>query len=269
MLSAEPNPPQERGQSPNVRENEPGQSSKGRENLRYRDPGTRRKAAQRRWSIVSEDVLKNAIAIALNESESKTAPPADHAALELTGVGDAPVDAAPVAVASQGGALPEVEWTDTEKTAERPKTPIILFREPSKEKSHRPSAVLDGANVADIGRKQRRKNEAHTGSSSSAKVQIVDPAALSKAAKVGDVATGLKLLQSGDYDVNFADATGATALIHCVWDGHFDFIQLLVSFGANVNAKTNRYDATPDLHANRTSCMKSSIVVMTMTSSHP
>jgi len=241
MLAAEPNPPQ----SPNVRENEPGQSPKGRENLRYRDPGTRRKAAQRRWSIVSEDVLKNAIAIALKASDSKTAPPADHAALELTGVGDAPVDAAPdVVQRRQGEALPEVEWTDTEKMAERP---LILFREPSKEKSHRSSAVLDGVNVADIGRKQRRKNETHAGSSSPAKVQIVDPAALSKAAKVGDVATGLKLLQSGDYDVNFADATGATALIHCVWDGHFDFIQLLVSFGANVNAKTNRYDATPDL----------------------
>ena len=48
------------------------------------------------------------------------------------------------------------------------------------------------------------------------------------------------LLENNLADVNERDASGATPLIHCVWDNHDEVVHLLLEHGADVNIATLR-----------------------------
>lgn len=66
-----------------------------------------------------------------------------------------------------------------------------------------------------------------------------DPGALLKACKEGDILMALEILRLGTHDVNQPDvSSGATPLMHAVLSGSHHFVQLLVEYGADVNATT-------------------------------
>ena len=63
---------------------------------------------------------------------------------------------------------------------------------------------------------------------------------LHEAAKKNSVEECRAVLQEGTCDVNWANETGATALIHAIWGGPLELIELLVMEGANVNHQTSK-----------------------------
>ena len=66
-----------------------------------------------------------------------------------------------------------------------------------------------------------------------------DPLALIKACKAGDILHALEILRLRTHDVNRSDvSSGATPLMHAVFSGSHHFVQLLVEYGADVNAAT-------------------------------
>lgn len=69
--------------------------------------------------------------------------------------------------------------------------------------------------------------------------------ALIEAAKRGDLPAVQKVLETHWDIVNEADELGATALHHAAFEGHSDVARYLVKHGANVNARDNRFNATP------------------------
>ena len=71
-----------------------------------------------------------------------------------------------------------------------------------------------------------------------------DPEALFEAARTGDGARVLQLLDSG-IDVNVATPYGVTGLGFAAGAGHLDVVRLLVERGANVNAADSFYGSRP------------------------
>lgn len=68
---------------------------------------------------------------------------------------------------------------------------------------------------------------------------------LIEAAKRGDLQAVQKILET-DWDiVNGTDSLGATALHYAAFEGHSDVARFLVKHGANINARDNRFNATP------------------------
>ena len=65
------------------------------------------------------------------------------------------------------------------------------------------------------------------------------------AAKRGDLPTVQKVLETHWDIVNETDELGATALHHAAFGGHSDVARFLVKHGANINARDNRFNATP------------------------
>ena len=63
---------------------------------------------------------------------------------------------------------------------------------------------------------------------------------LHEAAKKNSVEECRAVLQEGICDVNWANETRATALIHAIWGGPLELIELLVMNGANVNHQTSK-----------------------------
>ena len=63
---------------------------------------------------------------------------------------------------------------------------------------------------------------------------------LSTYAKKNNIEGVRMLLENNLADVNERDASGATPLIHCVWDNHDEVVHLLLEHGADVNIATLR-----------------------------
>jgi|SRR6185295_11876409 len=71
-----------------------------------------------------------------------------------------------------------------------------------------------------------------------------------KAAKSGAVATVQQLLEQEPALINARDADGSTPLHCATWKGHVGVVELLLSFGADVNARNNNdHWGTTPLHA--------------------
>jgi ankyrin repeat protein len=65
------------------------------------------------------------------------------------------------------------------------------------------------------------------------------------AAQYGEVEELGRLLQSHPALVHQKDAQGATALHHAAFGGHSAAVKLLVEHGADINARDDRFGATP------------------------
>jgi len=65
------------------------------------------------------------------------------------------------------------------------------------------------------------------------------------AAKQGALENVRNILESHPEIVNLKDTSGATALHYAAFGGHCRVVELLVQHGANINARDNKYGATP------------------------
>jgi len=65
------------------------------------------------------------------------------------------------------------------------------------------------------------------------------------ASKRSDLALTKEVLANHPEFINKKDETGATALHYAAFGGHREVVQLLVKHGADVNARDDRFGATP------------------------
>ncbi len=65
------------------------------------------------------------------------------------------------------------------------------------------------------------------------------------AAKRGDLALAKKVLENHPEFISKKDQTGATALHYSAFGGHQEIVRLLVKRDADINARDDRFDATP------------------------
>jgi ankyrin repeat protein len=68
---------------------------------------------------------------------------------------------------------------------------------------------------------------------------------LLEASKAGDLETARKVLEDHPESVNGKDETGATALHYAAFFGHCELVRLLVKCGGEINARDDRFGATP------------------------
>ena len=66
-----------------------------------------------------------------------------------------------------------------------------------------------------------------------------------QAAKNGDLDAAKTVVENHPDFINAKDETGATALHYAAFGGHRDIVQLLVKLGGDINARDDRFDATP------------------------